>query len=547
MKPAKSLSLLLTILTLMICAPLSAADLRYKDGVALSTQRPVTAEWQETSGICRAAKSANAGHLWMESDGTIGKIFSVRMSDGATRGAWTLSGFATTGGDWEDIASATVGAQSYVYVCDSGNNLNTVDSRGAGIDGRIFRVKEPTITGTDGTLTAGTDYETIAWAFPAANIPTHRDVETLLADPDTGDLYFLTKRITPIAVYRLAHAASYTGTQTLEYLGTITTPAVISEPADNQNDGYVVGGDINADGTEIVLKSYSTAYIFSRNKATQTILQALQGTPQDVPGYVGGFVTHRQGAHHPLGEPQGEGICFDLLNNLYSASEFVSTHGSGASAHPTFFYERMNVLPTEVSFQEGASGYAGTSDTYVTSLLAGQGTSNATAANFIVDYNSGTDERFGLLKFNLSSIPSGAIIVGCELTIYIDVEGNAIRLHKMYMPWTEASTYTSLTRLPLFNDVDAATTADTIHSGYGGLTGPLRIKVPTSTVQAWVNGSKVNHGWVLYNPSTSDGNGFQFRSKDHTTAADRPKLVVRYTLPVPSSSPGLGTRVGLGL
>jgi hypothetical protein len=104
----------------------------------------------------------------------------------------------------------------------------------------IYRIKEPVITGGNGTLTAGTDYETIVCQYPAGDVPSHKDAETLLADPDTGDLYIVTKRITPAKVYRLAHAASYSGTQTLESLGTIWTPP-FAAPYDNANGGYYVG------------------------------------------------------------------------------------------------------------------------------------------------------------------------------------------------------------------------------------------------------------------------------------------------------------------
>lgn len=511
------------------------------DGVSIGN-RPNTAEWQETSGLAGPARIENADYIWAQSDGSIGKIFPIRLSDGGDAGAWTLTGASPV--DIEDLASANVGGQPYIYLADTGNNGNSTNSRGSGIDLRVYRIKEPVITGSTGNLAAGTNYETISCAYPAGNTPSLRDCEVLLVDPDTGDMYFITKRFTPAAVYRLAHASSYSGTQTLEYLGTITTPPY-SIGADNANGGYYVGGTISPDGTEILLKGYEDVYLFTRNKATQTIMQAMQGTANNVRAYVsGGYPTTS-----PPGEPKGEGICYDYYGeDFFTASEYLASAGHGAGNHPTYRYVRAVRAATEATFREGTNSYAGTSDTYVWSLAAQQSVTRGTEATFVVDYETPTDERVGLLKFDTSSIPAGSIVVGADLELYISVEGQQFRIYEMLQDWNEDSTYTSLGGLPAFDDVDAssayiwnttfgnydtitgATALNTTGSSGSGTVGTIRIKLPTSMIQDWVDGVRPNRGWVIHGLTNADG--LQFASSEAATEAQRPGLYIRYMAPL---------------
>jgi hypothetical protein len=497
----------------------------FADGVSIGN-RPFTADWQETSGICRPQRGENAGHIWCESDGSVNKLFSLRTSDCAARGEWTLTGATPT--DLEDISSATVNGQPYIYLADMGDNGNSRATF------NIYRIKEPITNGSNGSLAAGTDYETIVCQYPAGDIPSHKDAETLLADPDTGDLYIVMKRFTPAKVYRLAHAASYSGTQTLESLGTIWT-APFATPYDGANGGYYVGGDISADGREIILKNHASVFYFARNKATQTIVQALQAAGTDVPAYVGGG----RPASYPNNEPQGEGICFTDPWTWFSASEAGVPDRTAASAsnYPVFKYTRLAKPYTEVSFQDGTNGYTGTLDTYI--QVTTPTTPHGTETTFVVDLDA-ADERLGLLKFDLSSIPTNATIVGCDLYLAITTEGQDFALYRCFVPWDENSTYSTVNGgagIPR-NGVAASSLEDAVHGapasvaanhGYDAITGTVRIKIPPQTIKDWIDGTKPNYGWVLINVGTSL-DGFQFGSRQNATQGNRPRLVVRYLL-----------------
>ena len=520
---------------------------QYKDVVSIGN-RPTTLAWQETSGVARAQRSENAGHLWMVSDGSELVIHTLRTSDNTPRGEFTLVGASMT--DKEDVASATVNGQPYIYIPDFGDNNN---NRATFL---IHRVKEPVIGAANVNLAVNTDYETITCQYPSA--PTHKDAETLIVDPATGDMYVILKRVSPAPIYKLAHAAwgGYVGTQTLTLAGTIPdTPSIKTWGGDDQNlaigsgnGGYFVGGDINSDGTLIVLKSYTTMYIWERNPATQTIIQALQTTPTTLEQYGGGFMNSSigpmagAGGFPPLMEPKGEGVCFDAFDNIYTASEYVSTQGSSASNYPTLFMEKLSLPISTVTLQQGLSSYAGAVDTYVSSRTSPdeRAIDQGAATSLIADYDSGGlggVERRGLLKFDLSSIPAGSTIVGADLWLYVNTEGLGFAINKMYTTWTASSTYTGMGHHMAYNDVEAASVADAQHNNYDTRVGYTKSKIPLSTIQNWVNGSVTNNGWIIRGTDLSvAGDGQQFDSSEGATQAQRPKLVIRYVTPLNSTT-----------
>jgi hypothetical protein len=480
----------------------------------------------------------------MESDGNGLVIHTLRTTDNTARGEFTLVGASMT--DKEDIASATVGGQPYIYVADFGDNGN------ARATFLIHRIKEPVIGAANVNLAVTTDYETITCQYPAP--PTHKDAETLIVDPSTGDIYVILKRVTPAPVYKLAHAAwgGYVGTQTLTLAGTITnTPNPKTWGGDDQNSatvagngGYFVGGDINTDGTLIVLKSYTTMYMWERTPATQTIIQALQTTPTVIEQYGGGLMGSPfsgptmagAGGFPPLMEPQGESVCFDTYGNLYTASEYVSTQGHSSSMYPTLFIEKISLPITTVTLQDGLNSYSGTSDTYLYSAVGQTATVRGAEATFVADYNSGADQRYGLIKFDISSIPAGSTIVGCDLWLHIAQEGLKFQIYKMYETWDENTTYATLGHLPAFNGVQASSTTDGEHNNYDTRDGWTKTKIPVLTIQDWLDGEVVNQGWVIYSNDIAGGDGLQFTSAEGATQATRPKLVIRYITPLNSTT-----------
>lgn len=501
----------------------------WSDGLSVGNL-DASANWQEMSGLATPNLAANSAYLWVISDSAANMVAMVKASDATNQGVLTLTG-QTAMVDLEDIESSSVGGVNYLYAMDFGNNGNGVDSRGAGIDLRIFRIVEPTITGSN---ISTSNFIEINCAFPAGNLPTSRDCEASIVD-ENGKIWIITKRDATQKVYSLAHSATYTGTQTLVYEGAMTSIPASTTVALGATPCYAVDAAMNKLGTEILVKNYSDIYYFSRDPDTQTVIQALQGTATAVPAYAGGGSTSPK-TSHPNAEPQGEGICYSYDGrDLYSTSEFVSTEGSSASQYPLFKYVRCSKVPTTISFQDGVAptaGYAGTLDTTIWDT--NPTTSYGTDTTFVVDTAIGveSDQRKGLLRFDLSSIPSNATVVGAKLDLWIAAEGQGFKMHKMLVNWDESSTYNSLGPGVNNDDVTAssvidcqnAINLDTIVSVN------LRNNMKVATVQSWVTNPATNYGWMFEQIDSSTGDGLQFDSRQSITPSRRPKLTVRYVV-----------------
>lgn len=500
----------------------------WKDGISVGNF-PVTADWQELSGLTAAYRPENSAYMWILSDHPADMIAAVSKTNASNQGVWTLTGAATSV-DWEDVESSVVNGIPYLYVFDYGNNPDAANSRGVGIDMRIHRVVEPTVTGVDGSTA---DFISIDCVFPPGNPPTHRDCEGSIIDPATGDIYIITKREAIPGVYFLPHQESYTGIQTLSYLGKMWDIPDVTTLALGATAVNVVDATINKQGTEIIVKNYNDLYLFRRDIYTQSIFQALQSVPTLVVGYVGGG-SATPASSHPSAEGQGEGIAYDAEGiNLYSNSEYNTSFGSSATRYPFFKYERISASPTTVSFQDGvypAANYAGTLDTYIWDT--NPNTAYGTATAMVIDTTGGgslTDQRKGLLKFDISSIPTNATIVGARLDLNITAEGQGWAFYKVLVPWTEASTYNSLVGGIATDGIKAATTPDCINGiNLDTVTGNVRNNMNLATIQDWVTNPTHNYGWVLECQDLAGGDGIQFATREAAVAATRPKLTIRY-------------------
>lgn len=498
----------------------------FRDGVSVGNL-PSTTNWQELSGIATPTRPENAAYLWVVSDSPANMLACVSASNASNKGVWTLQGVSISApSDWEDVATARVDGVPYLYVADFGDNGN------ARATFNVHRCVEPVITQSDGTIPSG-DIQTIVCAWPGGgSAPTHKDAECLIVDPDTGDMYFITKREAIPGVYRLAHAASYSGTQTLAYLGKMwDVPDITTVPL-GATACNVVAGTISRDGREIMVKNYDAIYYFARPDKAVSIYTALTQTPVQVAYVGGGSVSPKKS--HPQAEPQGEGLAFGYGDqDYYTCSEYISTEGSTASRFPLFKYERVSKDATTVAFQDGVSptaGYAGTLDTYIwgTSPTTARGTETTIVLDITV--GTATDDRRALLKFDLSSIPSTAVIIGARLDLWISAEGQGWAWYRVLVPWDENSTYNSLSG-GISNDGVKASATESTRNGVNldTITGiSVRDNMLVADVQDMVRNPSANYGWLGLNTDATTGDGVQFDSRQSVTSARRPKLTIRY-------------------
>ncbi|MBO0932153.1 PE-PGRS family protein [Fibrella aquatilis] len=226
----------------------------------------------EASGI--ADSRTMVGALWVEQDGGNPAELALLGYDGKLRGKLAIPN--TTNRDWEDLTSGP-GPQAnvnYLYIAEIGDN-NAQYGQYA-----VYRLPEPkNMTDATGPV------ERIQYKYPDGA----RDAETLMLDPQTKDLYVVSKREAKVHLYRLPYPQSTTEVMTAEALGELPYT-------------YVTGGGFSSDGSEILLRTYAGVYYWSRTKG-QSVADAMQRTAaRDLPYRI---------------EPQGEAICFDRDNKGY--------------------------------------------------------------------------------------------------------------------------------------------------------------------------------------------------------------------------------------
>ncbi len=226
----------------------------------------------EASGI--ADSRTNPGALWVEQDSGNPAELALLGYDGKLRGKLPIPN--ATNRDWEDltIGPGPATGVNYLYIADIGDNAAVHASS------FIYRLPEPgTLTNVPGPV------DRITFTYPDGP----RDAETLMADPQTKDLYIVSKRETKVRLYRLAYPQSTTENRVAEYLGELPYT-------------FVTGGAFSSDGSEIVLRTYTNVFYWPRKKG-QSVADALQRTAaRDLPLRL---------------EPQGEAICFDKDNRGY--------------------------------------------------------------------------------------------------------------------------------------------------------------------------------------------------------------------------------------
>lgn len=193
----------------------------------------------EASGI--VASRTMPGTWWVHNDSGDGpRVFAIGL-DGATRAEVRLRGRIAL--DWEDIAVGPGSdGRSMVYVADTGDNYRIRPSV------NLYRFPEPTLV-ADGSI----DAERIAVQY--ADGRPH-DVETMLVDPVSGDLLLVTKERSGERprLFGVPRASLRDGaTVTAALLGTLPEEVALAN-----------GGDVSRDGSTIVVRSYSSAWLWHR-------------------------------------------------------------------------------------------------------------------------------------------------------------------------------------------------------------------------------------------------------------------------------------------
>ncbi|MFT4546628.1 MAG: hypothetical protein ACI9MB_000571, partial [Verrucomicrobiales bacterium] len=272
----------------------------------------------EISGI--VASLRNPGVIWANEDSDNPATLIALGTDASDRGEWSLDLSINT--DWEDIAAAEIDGQALLYIGDFGDNGAARPSL------QILRVVEPLLKGNTGGTIPQEDIELIEILYP--EIPAGdrggaaRDAESMIVDPHSGDIYILTKRELVGRLFRLAHQASYVGTQTLEYLGDLNA---ITNDRRYGFSTSSTAADISPDGLEVIVRNYDSIQRFTRPNLGTPIATMLTGSEIEALPFVG------------FGkEPIGEAICFSADGDGYYT---VGEKPNASIELPLYYYPRL--------------------------------------------------------------------------------------------------------------------------------------------------------------------------------------------------------------
>jgi hypothetical protein len=264
----------------------------------------------EVSGLVVSRKNSTAttSVLWLHNDsGDTARVFAVAVgAAGPPRLLATYSLTGVTADDWEDLALGPAPGRSgdFLYLGDLGNNFNRVPRRTAV---QIYRIPEPTVdlAQTDQKL-AVANAERIDLMYPEGKA---YDCESLLVDPQSGELVLITKDIFagPSYVFRAPPVTAAMGTLTLTPVSDCqNVPLVLHFPAGERP--AVTGADIAQAGDAIIARAYSGIFLWNRLPG-ESIGTALGREPCSLPS---------------ASEPQGEAIGFSPDGaTYYTISEGV--------------------------------------------------------------------------------------------------------------------------------------------------------------------------------------------------------------------------------
>jgi hypothetical protein len=204
----------------------------------------------EASGL--AASVVNPGFLWTLNDS--GNHPEVFLIDAHAQIRITCILKNIRNRDWEDIAvgKGKKPGINYVYVADIGDNLSQYKYK------FIYRFEEPLIS--DGAKQTIVNIDTLVIHLPDGK----RDTETLMINPQTNDLYIVSKREDSVRLYESPYP--FTG-------DTLVPEKILTLPLTR-----IVAGSISDDGREVLLKNYINVYYWKK-KASENIRQLLARPP----------------------------------------------------------------------------------------------------------------------------------------------------------------------------------------------------------------------------------------------------------------------------
>ncbi len=249
-------------------------------------------EITESSGL--AASHCNQNVFWTHNDsGDAAFIYAINAR-GEKLGTWRVTGAKNN--DWEDLATfKNEKGECFLYIGDIGNN-EWLKS-----EFTVYRVKEPKVSDADKISSRKNPVETESAEAIKFDYPDMRhDAETLLVNPQSGDVYVLSKSLSSASgVYKLPKNYDFYKVNHLEKIADLTVPAF--------PNGLLTGGEISPDGKRVIVCDYFNAYEITLPEKAKSFDEIWREKPLIV----------------ELGErAQGEAICYSIDGkSIFATSE----------------------------------------------------------------------------------------------------------------------------------------------------------------------------------------------------------------------------------
>ena len=251
-----------------------------------------TEDVKESSGL--AVSRCQPDVLWTHNDAGKDAIIYALSPDGRHLGTWRVQGAENL--DWEDAATVKdPGGKCFLLIGDIGDNDK------ARTELTVYRFAEPAITPEAANSNAKAPLQTEpAQAMRFSYADAKNNAEALLAHPQTGDLYILTKENKgPSAVYKVRAAWGSASPAKAEKLTEISFPG---DPP-----GRLTGGAISPDGRRVIVTDIKNGYELKLPDGSADVDAIWKQTPTII----------------NLGDrPQGEAVSYNADGTaIYASSE----------------------------------------------------------------------------------------------------------------------------------------------------------------------------------------------------------------------------------
>lgn len=239
----------------------------------------------EASGIVASRKFS--GYYWSHNDS--GNPNVIYLVDSTGKGVKEVEIKGAVNRDWEDISLfVEKNGTSTIFIGDFGDN------NAAWPFCTLYWLTEPDIKSISTNSTAPSS--SITFTLPDGS----RDVECMLVDQITKDVYLISKRDAKKRLYKISASQLVASQRVMaEYIQELNVSIPVSSDNTIARAAYITSGTISPDNSEIIIKSYTNLYYW-RRKSGETIPEALARPAKSI---------------DYLLEPQGEAVGFKASGN----------------------------------------------------------------------------------------------------------------------------------------------------------------------------------------------------------------------------------------